>query len=210
MKEDKKMSRLLVFLHLILKQRALQAELQDALSSLVVTAVGRVADFQRALDGGEDAVLTLAPVLAAKGLTPGLSGYHQGRPDEGYSLVAPDTTPDPSRIRGVGALDLLGREGTTGFVSELLASRPKVERVTKLEDLLPLLQLGRVDAVMLPTRLVRELQATTQMKLFARELPKRVGLPAVAVLTPKGNDALAAVAKLPAGIIHPFGVDEWR
>jgi hypothetical protein len=210
MKEDKKMARLLVFLHLILKQRALQAELQDALSTLVVTAVGRVADFQRALDGGEDAVLTLAPVLTAKGLTPRLNGYRLGKPDELYSLVAPDVTPDPSRVRAVGALDLLGREGTTGFVSELTSSKPKVERVTKLEDLLPLLQLARVDAVTLPTRLVPELQSTTQMRLFSRDLPKRVGLPAVAVLTPQGSEALSAIAKLSPGIMHPFGVDEWR
>jgi hypothetical protein len=210
MKDDKRMPRLLVFLHLIVKQRALQAELQDALRTLAVTAVGRVADFQRGLDGTADAVLTLAPVLAANKLTPRLLGYQSGRADETYSLIAPDKAPDPGRVHGVGALDLLGREGTTGFVNSMTGSQAKVERVTKLEDLLPLLQMSRVDAVMLPSRLLPELQATTQMKLLARELPTRVGLPALAVLTPQGNDALAAVAKLPISITRPFGIEEWR
>jgi hypothetical protein len=210
MEEDKQMSRLLVFLHLIAKQRALQAQLQEAMPALAVTAVGRVADLQRALEEGEDAVLSVGPVLSAHGLTPRLTGYQKGRPDETYSLVAPDQLPDPARVAGVGALDLLGREGTTQFVHTLLGSQPKVDRVTKLEDLLPLLQMMRVDAVLLPTRLVSELQATTQMKLLARELPSRVGLPALALLTPQGSDALAAVSKLPASINHHFGIDEWR
>ncbi|MFT3926419.1 MAG: hypothetical protein QM778_27995 [Myxococcales bacterium] len=210
MKDDKSMPRLLVFLHLIVKQRALQAELQDALKTLAVTAVGRVADFQRGLEGAADAVLTLAPVLAANHLTPRLLGYQNGKADESYSLVAPERAPDPAHVRGVGALDLLGRDGTTAFVNSMTGGRPKVERVTKLEDLLPLLQMSRVDAVMLPSRLLAELQATTQMKLLARELPTRVGLPAVAVLNSQGNDALAAVAKLPLSITRPFGIDEWR
>ena len=50
--EGKAMARLLVFLHLMMKQRALQAELQAALSALTITAVGRVADFDRALAQG--------------------------------------------------------------------------------------------------------------------------------------------------------------
>jgi hypothetical protein len=48
------------------------------------------------------------------------------------------------------------------------------------------------------------------MKLFARELPTRVGLPAVAVLNSQGSEALAAVAKLPVNITHSCGIDEWR
>ena len=116
------MSRLLVFLHLLMKQRALQAELQAALSSLTITAVGRVADFDRAIEQGQDAVLTVLPVLNARGLAPRLRGYRKGRPDEPYALVAVNSPPDAARVNGVGALDLLGRDGTTAFVHDLIGS----------------------------------------------------------------------------------------
>ena len=44
--------RLLVFLHVAAKQRAFQTELQAALPGIVVTAVGRTGDFDRALGEG--------------------------------------------------------------------------------------------------------------------------------------------------------------
>jgi hypothetical protein len=41
--------KLLVFLHVALKQRAFQSELQAALGDVAVTTVGRTADFDRGL-----------------------------------------------------------------------------------------------------------------------------------------------------------------
>lgn len=204
------MSRLLVFLHLAVKQRALQGEFQAALPGVTVTTVGRVADFERALQQGQDAVLSSALVLQARHLKLQLRGYRAGAADESYALLGPDKQPDPGKIRGVGAVDILGREGTTSFVRDMLGSTPKVERVTKLEDLLPLLQMQVVDAVLLPTRLVAALKQTSAMKLMERNLAKRVGLPAVSSLTPLGSSALVAVAKLPKTFNERLGVDEWR
>lgn len=202
--------RLLVFLHVAVKQRAFQNLLQSALPGVGVTAVGRVADFDRALADGQDAVLSLPAVLQAKGLAVQLRGFRQGASDEKYALVGADATPDPARVRAVGALDLLGREGTTAFVHGLLTSGPKVERVTKVEDLLPLLQMQRVEAIVLPQRMVGELRGMSRLNLAARELSNKVGLPAVATVGPAGAVAVAAVAKLPAEAARSLGVEEWR
>jgi len=201
---------LLVFLHVAVKQRAFQSELSAALPGTNVTAVGRVADFDRALAQGQDAVLSLPVVLAARGLTPRLRGQRQGSTEEKYSLVAADAAPDPQRVAVVGALDLLGREGTNTFVQGLVGARPKVERVTKVEDLLPLLQMQRVEAILLPSRLFAELKAASRMNLAQRELPTGVGLPAVASLTASGADIAQAVSRLPASLGKALGVDAWR
>jgi hypothetical protein len=195
---------------LSVKQRALQGELQAALPRLTVTAVGRVADFDRALSQGQDAVLAAGPVLEARSLAPRLQGYRLGQREEAYALVAAGRTPDPAQAVVVGALDLLGREGTTTFVHNLLGAQPKVERVTKVEDLLPLLQIERADSILLAERLVPELQQSSQMKLLARELEKRVSLPGVAVLNAQGAEATRDVQKLPQAISKSLGVDEWR
>ena len=202
--------RLLVFLHVAAKQRAFQTELQAALSGIAVTAVGRTGDFDRALVEGQDAVLTLPVVLAAHGIAPILRGVRQGAAEERYALAGTETSPDPAKVATVGALDLLGREGMATFVQELLGARPKIERVTKVEDLLPLLQMQRVDAILLPARLLPEVRMASRLNLASRELPATVGLPTVAKLGPSGAQVLAAIKRLPAGITRAFGVEEWR
>src|SRR5687768_3165067 len=66
---------LLVFLHTAVKQRALQDALASSLPGVSVTTVGRVADFERKLAEGPDAVLTLPVVLRSKGLAVALAGH---------------------------------------------------------------------------------------------------------------------------------------
>src|SRR4051812_42195574 len=132
---------LLVYLHVAVKQRAFQGLLGAGLPGVDTTAVGRVADFERALQDGPDAVLTLPLVLAAQGLTPALRGLTRGSPEERYGLVGAGGAPEPGKVASVGALDLLGRDGTNRFVRRLVGQQARVERVTKIEDLLPLLQM---------------------------------------------------------------------
>jgi hypothetical protein len=202
--------KLLVFLHLAIKQRAFQSELSAALPGISVTAVGRIADFARALADAQDAVLTLPVVLAAHGLTAKLRGVRAGSAEELYSLVASGKTLEPTQLASVGALDLLGREGTTNFVQGLLNAKPKVERVTKVEDLLALLQMQRVDAILLPSRLFEPIQEGSRLPLNERPLPSLVGLPAVASVGPLAGQVLPAFGRLPVSVKQGLGVDEWR
>jgi hypothetical protein len=202
--------RLLVFLHLALKQRALQGELQAALQGMAVTTVGRIGDVDRALREGQDAILTLPPVLRARSLTGALQGVVAGVPDEPYALVGVNSVPSLATLASVGALDLLGREGTVSFVGELIGRETKVERVSKVEDLLPLLQMQRVEAIVVAQRLVDDLREMSRMNLTLLPLEKRVGLPAVAALGPLGKDAVSAIARLPGSASQLLGVDAWR
>ena len=175
-----------------------------------MTAVGRIADFDRALEQTQDAVITLPVVMALRGLSARLRGFRFGASDEKYSLVGTDSPPDAASLSSVGALDLLRREGTTAFVHRLLGSEPKVERVTKFEDLLPLLQMQRVDAVLLPARLFSEIQASSRLNLTQTELGARVGLPALAQVTPAGSQITSAIVRMPPEAAKPMGVEEWR
>lgn len=203
-------AKLVVFLHLAVKQRALQSALQDALPGVKVVAVGRIGDLERELKDAADAVLAIPPVLSNFKLNPKVRGMKGGSPEEKYALVGVDAAPDPAKVASVGALDLFGREGTNGFVKGLLDASPKVERVSKVEDLLPLLQMQRVESVLLPTRLVSEIKAASKLNLVTKELGKLVGLPAVAVITPGGDKIVAAISKMSAATSKTLGVDSWR
>jgi hypothetical protein len=201
---------LLVHLHVPVKQRAFQSRLGAGLPGVTATAVGRVADFDRALQDGPDAVLTLPVVLGAKGLALALRGSMHGSTEERYALVGTGSTPDPAHVASVGAIDILGREGTNRFVQGLIGAHVRVERVTKMEDLLPLLQLQQVEAVLLPARFVAELRAASRLPLSERELETTVGLPAAASTGPNGPSVLDAIRKMPAELSGLLGVDEWR
>ncbi|HEX2733725.1 MAG TPA: hypothetical protein VHM70_19075 [Polyangiaceae bacterium] len=204
------MAKLLVYLHVAMKQRAFQGELERLFPNIEITAVGRLPDFDRAISGGQDAVLSLQMVLDAKGLATKLRGYRAGAADEAYSLASVDVEPNPAVVGTVGALDILGREGTTEFVHRLLPSQPKVERVTKVEDMLPLLQMRRVDGIVLPGRLIAELQTASRMNLLRKDLAVRVALPAVASLTGAGASVVSAIKSVPRATQMVLGVDEWR
>jgi hypothetical protein len=202
--------RLLVFLHLPLTQRALEKTLRAALPGIEVTAVGRVADFDRALAAGQDGILTLPMVLAAKNLKPQLHGRRDGSTDEAYALVGVGSVPEPARVSVVGVLDLLGRSGTASFVKQILGSSPKIERVTKVEDLLALLQMKRAEAVVLPTRLVAELRQMSRLDLIDRQLGTRVGLPAAMGTGPGAAALLAAIGRIDRNTLKVLGVDGWQ
>jgi hypothetical protein len=204
------MGKLLVYLHVAVKQRAFQSLLGAGLPGVTATAVGRVADFDRALQDAPDAVLTLPIVLAAQGLSPGLRGLTHGSSEERYALVGAGVSLEPGKVASVGALDLLGREGTNRFVRRLVGQQARVERVTKIEDLLPLLQMQRVDGVLLPARLVGDLRAASRLPLTERELELTVGLPAVANTGPGGASVLGAIGKMPKDLSKLLGVEEWH
>lgn len=202
--------RLLVFVHTTIKQRALQSLLREALPSLDVTTVGRVADFERALKSGQDAVLTLPIVMKSHGMSPSVRGVRHGSSDESYSLVSVGKTPDVSRLKSVGALDLLDRRGTTGFVRDLLDKDVKVQRVTKVEDLLPLLQLDRAEAVLLPTRMISDVRSQSSLNLAAKVLPRKLGLPALASVSPQGAKVVADSRRISGRVAELLGVDGWK
>jgi hypothetical protein len=201
---------LLVYLHVSVKQRAFQNLLGAGLPGVTTTAVGRIADFERALQDAPDAVLTLPIVLSAWRLVPATRGLARGSTDERYALLGSGGVPEPGRVASVGALDVLGRDGTNQFVRTMVGAQARVERVTKVEDLLPLLQMQRVETVLLPARLVAELRASSRLALSERELQLPVGLPAVASRGPNGSAVIAAVKKMPKDLSKLLGVEEWR
>ena len=205
-----KTSKLLVFVQTVIKQRALQTLLQKALPGLEVTTVGRVADFGRSLKEGPDAVLTLPVVLQAHGMTPQIRGRRAGAIDEPYALLGVDAAPNIGSLKSVGAIEMLDRAKTNDFVRGLIGRQVKVERVTKVEDLLPLLQLQRADAVLIPLRMLSDIKGTSSLKLSYTELSTRVGLPALAGLGGGGKQTVLQAAKLAGRPAQLLGVDSWQ
>lgn len=202
---------LYVFLHTLLEPRALGKQFEGALPGVAVWVLTRSRDFSQVRSHHPDAVLALAPVLRANGFQAQLQGKKAGRATEPYVLLANGRV-NPGALSSVGAVDILGRREMPKFVASLLGgNEPQVTPVTKLADLLALLQLGRVEAVVLPARDAEPLMKRTRLTLAVTSLSQsEVGLPAFAPVTPAGNGIASRLNALPSLLQEEIGVDSWR
>jgi hypothetical protein len=205
---------LYVYAHTEAKSAALEKGLQERMPALAVTVFGRFRDFEEAMATRRpDAVVALPPLLATLGVPVALQGLRGNNDWEPYVLLSAEPLEGALSGKVLGVVDLLGRDGTQDFVAKLLKTGDiKIKRVTKMEDLLPLLQFAAVDGVLVPAAGVKTITDRSRLALRVRELPEaRVGLLAVGVLNPKTRELMIKqVQALEGETNRTLGVDRWR
>jgi hypothetical protein len=207
--------RLVVYLHTTIRARALEGALQRELPAVDLIVVSRHRDFTRELARGADAALALEPVLNDQGWTSDLSGTRDGKDTEPYVLMSIGTSVNVAEAAElvIGAVDLLGRERTAAFVSKLIGSSAplSIKYVIKIEDLLPLLQFGSVNAVVLSAHEANHIKRISKLDLRTTLLTTSVGLAAVVFNSPRGHLVIRpGVQSLTADTLSKLGVDAWR
>ena len=207
-------SKVYVFAVTSIRPHVLQKMLETALPGMSVTVFGRVGDFSRALEEAPpDAALANSPVLTAFGQNVEVQGLKSGSAQEDY-LVLSENEVKPAGLADltIGCLDLMGRKGLPVFVASLLgiAREPAIQRVTKTEDLLQLLQFKRADVILVPEGSMSDLQARTKMELKTLRLPSAKVL-RVGIAFPGNRQAVEGpIRALPAAVLEQLGVDHWR
>lgn len=204
---------LYVYVHTDSKSATLEKTLQERMPSLTVTVFGRFRDFEEAMSNRRpDAVVAFQPLLVSQNVPVALQGLRGEHDWELYVLLSPEPAGELSG-KVIGVVDLLGRDGTQQFVTKLLKTPDlKLKRVTKMEDLLPLLQFSAADAVLVPAAAVKSVTERSRLPLKVREIPDaRVGLPAVGVLNPKVKDLMVKqVQALDGETNRTLGVEKWK
>jgi len=203
-----------VFLQIDAKSSVIEKALQEHLPSLSITVFGRFRDFEEVLASAHpDAILCIAPVLDFRGVRVTLQGMRAGQKVEPYVLAsAGQPLEGPLSGRTIGIVDMMGREGTESFLNRILGAHDvKVKRVSKIEDLLPLLEFSAADGVVSSAATLSRLAERTRIPIKTRSLPEGdVGLPAVAVLSGDVQAAVvAAFQNLDPATNLLLGVDAW-
>ena len=206
---------LYVYLHTDAKSASLESSLKEKLKGLNVTVFGRFRDFEEAMASNRpDALLGARALVGSQNAPVALQGWRGTRDWEPWSLVSVGAPLSASLSgKAIGVVDLLGRRATQDFVADLLRTPElKLKRVTKLEDLLPLLQLAAADAVLIPSAEVKTVTEHSQLSLQVREVPEgKVGLASVSVLNPKVRDLVVKqIQALDAETNKVLGVERWR
>ncbi len=204
-----------VFLYTDAKSTVLERTLQTKLPEISVTVFGRFRDFEEALTARPpDAVLALDPLLQSRNLKAALHGVSNGDKTERYVLMSAGA-PLAGALNGrtIGVVDLFGRQDTQTFVGKLLkAPDVRIKLVTKLEDLLSLLQFSAADAILVPSSMVKPFGERSRLALYVRELPDAVvGRAAVAVLSQEPRAAITrAIQRLDVETDKMMDLDGWR
>ncbi|MEJ2754333.1 MAG: hypothetical protein P8104_00455 [Gammaproteobacteria bacterium] len=203
-----------VFVPTDVRTNILQKKLESVCPDLSITVFGRGQDFvSQSHKTHPDVILTLMPVIEKS------SGYHSyfiglknGVTSEPYLLVSKDreiNTTDLSN-KTIGVLDLLGRKLMTEYVHQLLKQNVKVKRVTKREDLLPLLIFNAANAILVSRSVFGALSEKSQLNLVATEMDVSIGLAALAANDDAVKDKLdKCIKKFDSHLNTMLGVDQW-
>jgi hypothetical protein len=210
-------ARVYVFVTTSVRPHVLQRMLEDEMPNVAVSVFGRVGDFTNALEEAPpDAALAIAPVLFALGYQPLLQGSWGGSTVEQYLVLSEaELRPEALSELTLGCVDVVGRKKLPEFVAAVLGlpRPPEVQRVTKVEDLLKLLQFKRADALLLPERHLAEIREVTKMSVkIMRPLGAKVLRTAIAFpgQQPGGRHPVeAALRGLSKNVLQHLGVDAW-
>ncbi|MEQ8273100.1 MAG: PEGA domain-containing protein [Deltaproteobacteria bacterium] len=191
----------------------LEQSMRSEMGGVDVRVVTRTGDLRRALSSPTDAVMASPYVLRSNGLAPSMSAKANG--SGRYFAVSLEQTPVKAQIANqtIGVVDELGRNAMPAFVQKLLGSsrQPRLRRVTKVEDLLPLLQFSIAKTVLVKERDFSVLEKRTQRKLHT--LPLSASATPLAVAFADGGRR-AVVERAVRGMGNQskqsLGVDSWR
>jgi len=201
----------------MIRARALVKLLRAGFKDVDVTVFGRFADFTSAVKRMRpDAALSLPVALASLGLQPSIQGAGPTGKMEPYVLLTPhvDLTVSQLPERTIGVVDVVGRSALPTLVKELvgLTKSPKIRRVLKVADLLPLLSLELADAIVLPERMMRPLLASSRLGL--RILRPSGALLSRTALAYTGKSAEPVIesglSRLPPEALRALGVLQWE
>jgi len=209
-------AKIYVFYPSMARPNVVQAALAAKAPGHEVTVFGRLADFTAMMTTTPPDVIVVPKSLADlyKGFPIFLRGVKGGGATGDAVLLSAGGAVDPKTIAtmNIGVVGILERGAMTPFVGGVVGgSAPKLKIVTKVEDLLPLLQFKSADAVLVGEEQVEEIKAKSAAQIVATPIP---GAKWSFIVAGAANDAAAKavepILKALGSVEKKYlGVDGW-
>lgn len=202
-----------VFVPTEVRTKVIQDKIGSFCSGTDVTVFGRAKDFHKQVKANPpNVILSLSPVVnASASYIKAMDGQKDGSSKEKYVLVSVDTPMDVSVIgtKKIGVVDLLGRKPMTSFISDLFKTKLKLKRVTKVEDLLPLIAFGSANGLFVSESIFLKLKEKSNLNLVSVSLDIEIGRSMVAIKQPSDKDVAKCVSSFDDSLNTTLGVDKW-
>ncbi len=206
--------KLYVYYPVSVKPTVIQGQFEKACPGIEITVFGRYKDFTTMLTQvPPDAFITkteLAKRFSAN-YTIKLNAVKNGKTTEKYVALSVKDPVKPADLGPtiiVGALDFLGRTEMNKFMAKLTGATPKVKRVAKVEDLLPLLSFNMGKAIILTTDNSEIIKKKSNLNFVESPLKDQsFGIAALAVSKTGNGDKIVQAVKNVKSIM---GIDKWQ
>lgn len=205
---------LYVFIPTEVRANKLQQKIETFCTGVDVTVFGRAKDFHNKIKvSPPTAILSLSPVIERNApFNKSIAGLRNGFDSEDYVLVSLNKAVNIDHLKDkkIGVVDLLGRKPMMSFVEDLLQAKVKLKRVTKVEDLLPLITFDAVDAIFISDSLFSQFKQKSNLNLVATPLNIKVGLASAGLSDAVIKDKLKkCVFAFDKQLNNTLGVDQW-
>jgi len=214
--------KLFVYIPSTIRPAVFEKQLQKDCPSLNVTFYGHHRPLSKAIrQAAPAAFISLEPVVDQTRydmFERALTGMRDGKDWEPYLLLSREVI-DKSKLDqiDIGVVDILSRSKMKVMLSEMLGiEAPKYTPVTKMADLLALLQVKQADGILVRQELAKTyFRRRTEMTLFDNVVPSaKMGLPVLVVLKgvdPAQKQALIdAIKALGNEMNAKLGVELWK
>ncbi|MDJ0836561.1 MAG: hypothetical protein QNK37_08590 [Acidobacteriota bacterium] len=215
---------LYIYLPSNIRPYIIQKRMETACPNLSITVYGHHRELDKAVKNKiPDAILALEPVTSRDHydmFQPALYGTVGGKRYEELVLVSRDQTVDLTKISElrIGVVDILGRKNMRIMLARMLGAEiPNIKPVSRLEDLLSLLQVREADVILVPEPMV-ETYYKKRSRLPLRTNPivggAKMGLAVLAVREDisgtKRGVLMEAFKKMDANMNVILGVEQWE
>ncbi|MBF0226590.1 MAG: hypothetical protein HQK76_14135 [Desulfobacterales bacterium] len=182
-----------------MRPQIFQKKMGDVSPNLKITAFGRYKDFIAQIEmSNPEAIITKQVLIEEiENYSIKLEGSRDGANTEPYVLLAVDKQLDLKAIQDkqIGMLDILGRKGMKKFITNFFDPPPKLQRVSKIEDLLPLLTFDMAQGILIPEAYISYFKNISNLNFIVTQLPK-VKVEIVCLAIKKGADPTIFVQAL--------------
>lgn len=206
-----------VFYPTTARPQAVQDKMTAAFAGVTVTVFGRYNDFTAKIEmEAPDAVITKPALIDQLGnYTVALKAERKGKSDESYVLMSINAPLEAASVNAetvIGVIDLLGRTGMKSFSEQFFTVEPKLKRVTKVEDLLPLLSFNMAAGILIEDVFVNYFKTTSQLSFSITPLTgAKGGILALGIKKDgKADKTLAALKKNDKELCGLLEVDLWK
>jgi len=168
-------AKIYVFYPSMARPNVVQASLGAKAGANEITVFGRLADFTAMMTATPPDVILVPKALADqyKTFKVFLKGSRGGSSTGDAVLLSTGAAVDPKAAGGMnlGIVGILDRPAMSGYASGLVGGAPKLKIVTKVEDLLPLLQFKSADAVLVGEDQVEDIKGKSAAQIVATTVP---------------------------------------
>jgi len=144
-----------------------------------------------------------------------LNGQRNGKAETRYVILSINKSLNIESINTstvIGVVNFLGRTGMGSFTKQFFSTAPRLKRVSKVGDLLPLLSLNIAAGILIEDVFVDYFKSTSQLNFFVTPLPVIInGTVGFAVKKErKADKAVNILKKNDKEICDLFHIQQWK